>query len=676
MYIDANSTDKIPNAKGELITQQTFALSWASAAGLPAKKHLFTSMLPDDQDLKGEEDSWFRGVARDILQNQQTQLMNMSTAVNQTFYNKMVSYSDTASAGIGTLGKFMPEIGNMAAGQISGEFMNIGGDILAGIGGDSENNGAASTAIAAVESTMNAAIGGLSAITAINPIVGAVVAAGFMIAKAAAAEGERRRLERVASDTKFYESLTGFPQFDKSGDEMAMDAVLGRMPTTDWTSLFLPRYKPGNEWVGVMRQTGVEFAPGNSGTPPGWGESVILDGAAFAVNKYNGALGLGLIPGTQQASGTLQSRLTPLQLSEAYSYLDAGGHGVINSVWEWAQLQGSTAVGEGAVDTGDYYPSSAQTMSFLWGHIQTQGAAGNPDLYKINCPVVDGQWGQYCDGAWDYVNEHCGWDTYNFDMKGHSMAKHIENAWQSQARRRRMVSQQSCAIACLLGVYRCHSKELGGGFLTGNPNYKQGPGSKACRTNLNSFPTDCRQNIHDAYIHDTVVELHKMQYEMLSASLVCAYVRADFAAFKGSANDGGQGANLMTKLTAMRTKLLNRPDQWKYLVEANVPQGEMHDGGDWYTQLKAAGAFSLSKGLAGVPGQSGSGLEYGQGGLSLQAGQGFEDPAPPVMQLVGRVPGQELVEEAASGRSSGGGKGIILLAAAALGFMAMRNKRR
>lgn len=682
MYLNRNSQNKVENADGEMVTEQQLVNGWQLNAHMPGNPALFDSLFPDEDQLKGESTTWFKSVAENLLQNQQTQMTNLSLAINQTFFNKVVQQEDDIDSGLGTLGKFVPEIRNLAYGSFSGKNIDVGGLWDGGLGMlefDTDRNGAEPSNLERVERVMTGAIGALSAITAINPIIGAVVAAGFMIGKAAGKEAKRKELREVEKDNEFYgESLTPFPMFDKGGDEVAVDLVLEAMPKSDWTNLFLPRYKPAERWVGALRQTGVEFFPGKE--TGGWGE------AEPTFNEYRpGILGLGLIPGTQQVTGTLQSRLASERIGAALSAMAEGYRTDkgIDSVWEWMQVLGPKTIGLGSLDTGDYYPSSAQTMSFLWGHIQTQGAAGNPDLYKIDCPFVDGQWGSYCDGAWEYLHEMCSWDSYNFPMNGKSMEHFIKHGEHSQDRRKMLVAEHSCVIACLLGVYRCHSKELGGGFLNTSPPYLQGLGSKACNTGFNSIPTDCRQNIYDAYVHERIVELHKMQYEMLSASLVSAYVSSDFIAFNGNGNDGGQAAQMMTKLKAMRTKLLDRPDQWKFLVEANVPQDEDHEGNDWYGLLKDAGAFEKGPlGLAGSAGQAGSEMGYGQGGMKLQAGFGFETPAPPLMQLVGRIPGEELVEAVASGRrgtgtgSAGGGKGIILLAAAALGLIAMSKRRR
>jgi hypothetical protein len=637
-------------------------LGWAHAAGFAGSGSSFVSRLPDEDDLEEESDAWFKNAAENILQNQQTQMLNMSTAINQTFYNKVVKQTQTVMTGLGTLDKFRPEIANMAAGHISGMNMSIGGILDKGIGVvQGATQGASQGALGAVEGVMMSAISGLSAITAINPIVGAVAAIGFAIAKAASAEAERRRVQRTQKENAFYKDLLPFPTFDKSGDELAMNKVLAAMPTNDWTSLFIPRYDPAAEWQGAMRQDGFEFFPGDS-------TGIVQAEPRQLIYPGTGMVGLGMIPGTQQVTGTLQSRLTASQIQQAMQFIPKGE---VDTLWEWAQLQAPTTIGQGAVDSGDYYPSSAQTMSFLWGHIQTQGASGNPDLYKLNCPYISEQWRQYCLGAWAYLEEHCSWDAYTFDMKGKSMQKHIDEGWKFNDRLRAMEAQHSCIIACLLGVYRCYSPELGGGLMPGNQ-YRQGLGSRACQTNFNSFPTNCRQSIYEAYIKDRVNDLLKMQYDMLSASLVCAYVRSDYAAFNTIGTfDGGQSIALRQKLDAMRDLLLDRPDQWKHLVEANVPRDEVHRGSNWYQTLKDAGAFEGNMGLKGSSSPGGSSANYGQGGLNLQAGNGFNEPAPPVMQLVGRIPGQELVEQSRSSSN----KGIVLLAAAALGIMMMKNKR-
>lgn len=669
MFIDPSS-DELLYLPAGTISERNFVEDWVRFADIPSNEGLFESLFPPD--FSEETDGWLVAVANDIRSNQQTQLENFSLALNQTFYNKVVS--DVGSSfnqwfGGGTLGEFLPQIDNMAQGALS--TVRLGSGIIGAAGG--ENQGAPSDVIQKVENTFNGAIGALSAITAINPIVGAIAAVGFMVAKAAAREAERQRVRKVEADNAFYKGLPKMPTFSKQGDEKAVDLILSQMPENDWTNLFIPRYNPRKEWIGVMHQTGFLFYPGER-DGGGWAEG------GHDENYYapTDSKGLGMIPGTQQITGSIQSRLSSYEIGLAHSYIQKGGAKEVDTLWEWAQIQDPKAIGEVTMDTGDFYPSSAQTLSFLWGHMQKQGASGNPDLYKVNCPYIDGQWHDYCEGAWNYVNEMCGWDMYSFDTDGKSIAKLIKQGQQSQNRRRMMEALHSCALACQLGVYRCYSPELGGGLMPGGQYWGRGS-TPNCNVGLNSMNSNCRQNIWEAYIHDRVVGLHQMQYQMLSASLVCAYVKESYAAFDPdiATGDNGQALDLLYKLRSMRNALLERPDQWKHLNPDNVPRDEMHEGQNWYDLLESVGAFAFDpvKGIEATPGAnpgSGNGTGYGSSGLELSAGEGFDNPAPPVLELVGRIPGQEDLppKRSLGGSSKSGGGGLVVAGAAALAAFA------
>ena len=61
--------------------------------------------------------------------------------------------------------------------------------------------------------------------------------------------------------------------------------------------------------------------------------------------------------------------------------------------------------------------------------------------------------------------------------------------------------------------------------------------------------------------------------------------------------------------------------------------------------------------------------------MDLAAGEGFNTPAPPVMELVGRIPGQELLPQKHSrgtGGSSKGGSGLLLGGAALAAFALLK----
>lgn len=630
-------SEEIVDAGGRLISERDLISEWSWITGVgPNVK--FESLLPSEEALRGAGGDKTQKI---IEQNYgRYQFDNMAWSLNQSFFNKAVSYGGGDPAG--TLLEFIPDIGNMAFGRVS--------DLVDDV------NFSLPNPMKEVASHMEDAVGGLTAIANITPILGAVVNTGFMVAQAIFLERRRRTEQLNEADDNFYHTRQPAPKFTREGDEASMEMVLDAMSGDDWTGLFLPGYDPHKNWVGKMYEMGFGFAPGHKASGQQNAE------ATFDVNYYKGRVCLGMIPGTQQITDILQSVLTP-DMVKSYS----GYSGKVDTIWEWAQINAPTVVGKNAIDTGDFFPSAAQTLSFMWGHIQMQKNSGNPDLYKVNCPYIDGQWRSYCDGAWDYVVEMCNWSKYNFsDMNDHSMNWWIKKGKASQARREMLEANHACAIGCLLGSYRCTSGSL-------------------CNVGLNSFndqngvqnsSNPCRLNLYDAQIGETVRELHRMQFDMLSASLVCAYVRSSYAAFHPvTGNDGGQADNLRGKLTAMRNKLLNRPDQWKFIVEENVPRDEMHEGQNWYNLLDSVGAFDFKPGLGkATPGNGASSSEYGQGGFALESGQGFEEPAPPVIQLVGRIPGQELATKHSMRRSSGGGGGGLLIggAALALGYMLIK----
>jgi hypothetical protein len=699
MIIDPDSLDQIwyPTSDGgRWLTEEEFMVKWRTNAGIPtgAAARQFDSFLPDMRDLGLATSPWLANVAKGVVQNQQLQMDNFALAINSTWYNKAVLPTGMSIGGAapwtgGTLEEFLPELGNLASGALTA--IDLGGDLYAGIGTALGGEGGAVTqAIEVAEAVVGAAIGAISAIAVVNPIVGAVVAVGFGLAKAATHEADRRKAEAAAAaqqrrddEDDFYLNLRPLPTFSKRDDSLAMDLVLARMPTTDYTSLYLPRYATNKPWFGELRQEGFVFGPGDPGGLGGIGSNRQWGEGLFVPNEYDGQDCLGMIPGTQQISDLIISRLDQ-NTSKYWSQEIAGGDTPkgLNSVWEGVQYGDSLRrIGEHVMDSGDFYPSSSQVLTFMWGNMQMQGASGNPDLYKLNMPYIDGEWRNYIGNAWDYLLDTCTIETYEFDRGGHSMKKLIKEGYKSQGRRMMIEANFSCALSCMFGTYRCDG--AGDVIPKGNQDgkswrsYRAGPGTPACDLDVRAFPfkgqgTACRESIYDSYLRDRIVETHQFQWKMLSASLVCAYVRESFAAFTPPSfvNDNGQAANMKEKLRAMRDLLLVRPDQWRYLVEENVPRGEDHRGNDWYELLKEKGAFTDQPGRGVLGGTAGEG--YGQGGLALQSGQGFQMPAPSLMPLVGRVPMQESVPR--STRSGGGGGGLAALAALAAGAAIIRSR--
>jgi len=101
----------------------------------------------------------------------------------------------------------------------------------------------------------------------------------------------------------------------------------------------------------------------------------------------------------------------------------------------------------------------------------------------------------------------------------------------------------------------------------------------------------CLVSLYDTHLRKTLDDLRKRQVHYLRHSLLCAYVRSSWDAFKDD--------KMMALLKQMRATLLEHPD--RRLVDlADVPMGEMFEGRDWREQLKEKGVQSRPPGLLGL----------------------------------------------------------------------------
>ena len=91
----------------------------------------------------------------------------------------------------------------------------------------------------------------------------------------------------------------------------------------------------------------------------------------------------------------------------------------------------------------------------------------------------------------------------------------------------------------------------------------------------------CYVTMYETTIAPTLTRVRERQEYFLRHSLVCAYVRRGWDAFKDKA--------LADLLGSMRQKLLEHPDR-KLIDLSDVPRNETHNGRDWYEQLVEAGA--------------------------------------------------------------------------------------
>jgi hypothetical protein len=684
MFLNPNSDELIDIPGFGQVKVSSLVSQWERDGDIPAEEDQFESEFPTEADLFSDNAGpRIRALSRRAFASQQVQLENIGQALGQTMYVKVVDFVGENQWDLegGTLNEFLPAIGELASGLLND--LNFDGSTA----GEGLQGVATEVAMEMVQQVMTKVISSIAAIPVAGPIIAAVLYVGFAFFKAAKRQQQARDERERLKENSFYQDLRDMQGFYKHGDEVAMGFVLETMRSTDWTNLFLPAFDPRADWVGAMRSTGFEFFPGDRGTSDemefmldgnsaGWGAGVPR------LNEYKGKSNcLGMIPGTQQITDTIQSRVSAYNMGKAASWVERVNaqkgntqkkfrEKKVDTLWEFLMTLPPSTMGADSTDAGDYLPSATQTMSFLWGHMQMQGASGNPDLYRVNCPYIDGQWRAYYRGAYDFIEEMCSWDMFDFDMDGDSMVDIIAAPSHFSSRIRRMEAQYACAIPCQMGVYRCYSQALGGGFMAPTSSMIH----PSCNVGFNNFPSECEQDLWSAYIHDAIVELHTMQYRMLRSSLVCAYASESLAAFVPSPGDNGQAEDLLELMRSQRDALLTRPDQWEYLVEENVPRAEDHRGSNWYGQLEAVGAFDAATGPG--RGKMSIGAQPGNYGLE-SSGDGFDEQMPLVMQLVGRLPGEEDapgIRPVGGSSSSSGGGGMIIAGAAALALYAMLKK--
>lgn len=663
---------------GKAKSQRNFIDDWKDKQGIPADEEKFESLLPDEEDLYSKSGDWSTGLAITTMKN--GQLRNTQKGISQAFFNKTVNLDNLVSFTGGTSSIYVPEIAKIAIskfGDINWASDNFQEDIA--------------------DAALGVAIKVISKIPVIGPIIAAVVAVVGLLVKSIKKNAERAIAQRGNQENDFYKNLPEFPLYRKSTDEECVRIIFESMANADWTNLFLPRYDWNREWIGIMYQSGFGFAPGvRSGKHA-------VDGSTFTAEKgiqlydRTGAVCLGYIPGSQQITDMIQS-WTSGQFGSVDAFFEQHSgkkhYKQLDTLWEYLQYKSPYVITSGNVlDTGDFYPSAAQIMTNMWGHLQMDG---NPDLYRLDTNYIDTAWRKYCEGAYSYLTDMCQWSTYNKfnpSSSGRTIRDAIDFGSYFDRRLQMMEAVHSCSVGCYMSMYRCRPVEIGGRGANENKqdiidrsSWRRGPGTAACNNNFNSYSKEnwgiiCRTNFYEGHLKQVISELRKLQFESLSKTLVCAYVRGPdnnkkefvFGAFRGDAN-----ADLRHKLHAMRELLLKTPSQWKYLVRDDIPRDEIHNGSNWYEQLRAVGAISEGMSAAGwrdilAPQKQSPGRR-----AELPLGQLEKGPLPPPVDIRGRVPGMELAQPsekkiATTSRKSSSGIPIIL-GAAALGILMMKGR--
>jgi hypothetical protein len=632
-----------------LINEEDFIEKWRDTKGFGGDTKNFSSSFPIDDDLYKEGGDW--GISSAKNQFRTMQLENFERAVNQTFYNKLVKPLDMPNFGGGSLLSYMPEVSGLVKnsfGTIDWGSKNLGAEIA--------------------NAAIGAAIQLLSKIPYVGQILAAVFAVAAIIIKAIVGNAMRKRARRAQAENSFYEGAPDVPRFSKGADELLVDVILESMRNGDWTNLFLPQYNWKEEWAGVLYSDGFGFAPsGKRGSKyGGWGSGRPVAASYVSENDC-----IGYMPGTQQITGMILGKIPESVVgaqSDWGANTGAGDWKNCDTLWEYIQAHDVSMLNshhsEDIIDSGDYYPSGAQTMSQLWGHIQMDG---NPDLYRINTHYIDRAWRMYCEGAVDYLKSMC---AVKYHRTPDQMRLEIKKARHTDLRLRALESRFSCALSYHMGVYRCVPGDLGGDGAEMWPQAQSWSRNKLSFQGSfeknTAYGPQCWTDMYNGYLKQTIRDLRDRQFDSLSKSLVCAYVRSDYAAFQGDGNGG-----LRKKLHDMRELLLTRKDQWRYLTESDVPRDDAHNGANWYNQLKSAGAFSIAYHSSATK-ISANFEKVTPGRLGFEGALQAGAKMPP-LQLSGRVPGQEVTSPSGrSGKKSSSNMAMIGLVAAGILFLKSR----
>jgi len=421
-----------------------------------------------------------------------------------------------------------------------------------------------SEAIQAVlaDAAFAAGLKGLGALGPIGKIASAIIGAAKMIIQLVVRVREERKRGKEHAEKMLWLSMPPLQQPDSEVDAYYVDTVLRPlMETGSWTSVFSPRFS-SDRWVGVKRNGGYAFAPGDYEK---WTDDFGDKSSYFVAGG-----GVGLIPGLDQITSVVQVSLDPQTLN--------GWNG--SGRWPIAP--------EMVTDVGKFYVNAGRLASIIWAWATAYDAS--PDLYKIDVGVHNGpgskhlhyRWKRYCDGGLRFLREN-GDDWFN-NNKGRLLGDDQQFIFGS-------------AIGCAIGAWRCMDIGPGGALKRVDPGWFHaklgkfglGRGTLGCVVNppqmrsLDQHGDPCMLTLYDVHIRPVLEKVRQRQSHFLRNSLVAAYVKADFDAFRDP--------KMLDALMRARKVMLEHPDR-KLVELADVAVDEPGLPGSnktWREQLIASG---------------------------------------------------------------------------------------
>lgn len=412
-----------------------------------------------------------------------------------------------------------------------------------------------------VNASFGLALKGLSALGPYGKIAAAIIGFGKFIFDVVRKRDQIQKANAKERELLAWSQMPPLQQPSTQTDDYLVMRIKDRMTGGSWTPIFSPRFKATAEWVGVERNGGFAFAPGSTSPAP--------DLFGRGTQVFTPDDGFGFIPGLDRLTSVVQVSLRPDDPRIGKWRYDPG--------YFWP-------IGPAMVrDVGDFYVNTCRLASVAWSWVADQDAS--PNLYKVHVGEPGGAgddhlhylWSRYCQGAMDYLlTKVADWKTVT--------GSNLEYLYGS-------------GLGCILGTWQCR---LGPDSTTYAPRYQRIPEPGLPGAEMNASTSlaangcvmspatlraaaegkGCLMSLYDTHIRPMLLEVRRRQVHFLRHSLVCAYVRESWDAFKDPA--------LRDLLRAMRQKLLQHPD--RFLVELDdVPDSELHLGKDWRQQLVAAG---------------------------------------------------------------------------------------
>jgi len=413
------------------------------------------------------------------------------------------------------------------------------------------------------DAAFSAGLQGLGAIGPIGKIAAAIIGAAKMIIQMVQQNARNQAAQAEHNEKQIYLTLPPLQQPDTEVDSYYVESVLRPiMETGAWTRLFSPRFE-SDLWVGIERNGGIAFAPGEE-----------IDGKdAFGRDNkvFKPGPGVGLIPGLDRVTSVVQVGLDPIPLKK----WDGSGRWPVKPSM--------------VTDVGKFYVNTGRLASIAWGWATAYDAC--PDLYKIDVGVHNGpgdkhlhhRWKRYCDGGVRFMQE-----TSDAWLKNGTGAYSVDDI------AKRILGS---GIGCAVAGWQCMNTLEGGKYERVTPGwigdqmskYGLGKGTLGCVMDPPSMQVadqnggQCVLTLYDVYIRNVLEKVRARQIHYLWHSLVAAYVRADFDAFRDP--------KMKSELMRARKVLLEHPD--RKLVELNDvaddEPGLPGSGKTWKQQLIARG---------------------------------------------------------------------------------------